>query len=399
LSADAIVVGAGIAGLSAAWELARGGASVVVVDMASIPGGHAVMATGDLCIVGTPMQEASGVHDTPELATQDFLTWGEDANAEWVRTYATTSRREIYDWVTAMGVTFEKLVNPPGNSVQRTHRTRGRGLALVSAVYASCGEERGIRFLFNNRVDRLITEAGRVIGVSTTNVRTSEMLEAKSRVVVLATGGFQSNLDMVRENWPSGMPFPSRLLIGSGINSVGLGHKLAQAAGAALTRLDHQWNYITGLPDPRDPDARRGLNAYAMDSVWVNAEGKRFMAERSSTKFGMPLVLKQPGSTYWSVFDEAAKKSFWVAGSDWGDFSVIDRVIFGDKNLVKSAATLADLATRIGLPRDRLLKPWSGTTVSPRAVSTKTSGASGPARSTNRRRSGRRLTMPHNSFR
>ena len=58
---DAIVVGSGIAGLSAAYELALGGARVTVIDMASVFGGHAVMATGDLCLVGTPFQEAQGV--------------------------------------------------------------------------------------------------------------------------------------------------------------------------------------------------------------------------------------------------------------------------------------------------------------------------------------------------
>ena len=82
---DAIVVGAGIAGLSAAWELAQGGAMVVVVDMASVFGGHAVMATGDLCLIGTPEQAERGIKDTPEVALNDFVTWGEDPNPEWTR--------------------------------------------------------------------------------------------------------------------------------------------------------------------------------------------------------------------------------------------------------------------------------------------------------------------------
>src|SRR5579863_2229481 len=108
-SPDAIVVGAGIAGLSAAYELAKGGAGVLVVDVASVFGGHAVMATGDLCIVGTPYQESQGFHDTPDLAYGDFVSWGEDANTKWVRYYVDHSREEIYDWLVGMGVTFEAL--------------------------------------------------------------------------------------------------------------------------------------------------------------------------------------------------------------------------------------------------------------------------------------------------
>ena len=82
VDADVVIVGAGISGVSAALEAARGGASVLVVDMWSIFGGHAVMSHGGLCIVDTPVQKAQGVSDSAELAEKDFLTWGEDADAE-----------------------------------------------------------------------------------------------------------------------------------------------------------------------------------------------------------------------------------------------------------------------------------------------------------------------------
>src|SRR5262249_31939676 len=75
---DVIVVGAGISGLSAALDLARGGAKVVVIDMSSVFGGHAVMSQGSVSIVATPAQERAGIHDSPELAFEDFHQWGED---------------------------------------------------------------------------------------------------------------------------------------------------------------------------------------------------------------------------------------------------------------------------------------------------------------------------------
>jgi flavocytochrome c len=347
---DAIVVGAGIAGLSAAYELAKGGARVLVVDIASVFGGHAVMATGDLCIVGTPYQESQGAHDTADIAYGDFMAWGEDANPDWARYYVDHSREEIYDWLVSLGVTFEALVSPAGNSVRRTHRTKGRGIGVVSPIYAECLKLPGITFAWNTRVERLLTDGRRVVGVAMTNVRTDAKSEARAAAVVLATGGFQSNLDMVRESWPHELRFPERLLIGSGINSLGSGHKIARAVGADLTRMDHQWNYITGLPDPRFPGTERGLNAYNVDSVWLNSDGKRFIAERSSPKSGFPALVAQKGSTYWSIFDESAKHAFWVAGSDWGSFDVIERLIFGNADLVKSAGSLAELAEKVGLP-------------------------------------------------
>jgi flavocytochrome c len=351
---DAIVVGAGIAGLSAAYELAKGGAQVLVVDIASVFGGHAVMATGDLCIVGTPYQESQGFHDTPDIAYGDFMSWGEDANAKWVRYYVDHSREEIYDWLVSLGVTFEALVNPAGNSVRRTHRAKGRGIGVVSPIYAECLEQPGIAFAWNTRVESLLVDGRRIVGVATKNVRTDAKSELRAEAVVLATGGFQSNLDMVRESWPKGMPFPEHLLIGSGINSRGDGLQIARAAGAELTRLDHQWNYITGLPDPRFPGTQRGLNAFNIDSIWVNSDGKRFIAERSSPKFGFPTLVAQKGSTYWSIFDESTKRAFWVAGSDWGSFDVIEKLIFGNPDLVKSAGSLEELAQKAGLPAAEL---------------------------------------------
>ena len=349
-TADAIVVGSGIAGLSAAYELANGGQSVIVVDMASIFGGHAVMATGDLALVGTPFQEAQGQHDSVEIALKDLKDWGEDPDPYWSRYYVEHSRSDVYDWVTSMGVTFERLVAPAGNSVLRTHRTKGRGIGLVSPIFSACARRPNISFRWNTRVDRLLTESGRITGVATTNTRTNETVLLRGRVVVLATGGFQSNLDMVRASWRADVPFPERFLVGSGLNSMGTGHKVAQAAGAALTRLDHQWNYITGLPDPRFPGGNRGLNAYNNDSIWVNSDAKRFLAEKTSAKFGFPVVARQKGSTYWSIFDEPAKKTFWIAGSDWASFDVIEQQIFANPALVKSAATIEELAPKCGLP-------------------------------------------------
>jgi flavocytochrome c len=349
-TADAIVVGGGIAGLSAAYELASGGASVIVVDMASIFGGHAVMATGDLALVATPFEEQHGVKDSVELALKDMKDWGEDPDPFWSRYYVEHSRTEVYDWLVSMGITFEKLVENPGNSVVRQHRTKGRGIGLVSPIFTECARRPNISFRWNSRVDRLLKENGRVSGVVATNTRTNDQIELHGRVVVLATGGFQSNLDMVRANWRSDVPFPERFLVGSGLNSTGTGHEVARAAGAALTRLDHQWNYITGLPDPRFPDGKRGLNGYNAYSIWVNAEGKRFVAERISAKLGFPVVARQKGSTYWSVFDEASKRNFWMAGSDWSSFDAIEKQIFGNPALVKSAATIEELATKCGLP-------------------------------------------------
>lgn len=354
-SADVIVVGAGISGLSAALDLGRGGAKVTVIDMASVFGGHAVMSQGSLCIVGTPTQKRFGIQDSPDLAFQDFHRWGEDPATDWVRYYVDHSKRDIYDWVDELGVQFYEVVASSGNSVAREHQPVGRGIGLVTPIYRSCLELGTIDFLWNSKVQQLLTVDRRVNGVLIRDMRTGVERKLSSKAVILATGGFQNNLEMVREFWPAEFRFPERILAGSGKNSIGLGHQMAKAVGGELVKMDHQWNYFTGLPDPRSPGSNRGLNATNLYGILVNSEGRQFVNFHSWAKEGMPALLRQKHATCWCIFDEANKHNFIVSGSDWADFKKVDKLILQDPKLVKRADTIEKLAELSGLPVQNLV--------------------------------------------
>lgn len=349
---DAIVVGAGLSGLAAALEIARGGGRVTVVDKASVFGGHAVMAMGDLSLVGTPAQTVRGIRDTPELAEADIMRWGASRSPEWVRLYAEKSREEVYDWLMGLGVEFDQVLKGPGteNTVPRVHRTKGRGIGLVGPVFRECLKYPTIKFVWNCRVDRLLVEAGQVCGVALTDLRTGLTREERAPGVIVATGGFQSNLDMVREYWGQGHMFPARFLAGSGINSTGEGHRFAGAVGAALVDMDRQMNLASGILDPRDPGGKRGLNARAYDSLWVNVNGRRFCAEFEDPEDELSALLRQPQATYWAVFDEETKRGFMVSGSDWGAFERIERLILANPAITRTASTVGELAAVAGLP-------------------------------------------------
>jgi succinate dehydrogenase/fumarate reductase flavoprotein subunit len=160
---------------------------------------------------------------------------------------------------------------------------------------------------------------------------------------------------MVRAYWPENVRFPEGILAGSGLNSLGSGHRVAEKAGAALHYMDHQWNYATGLPDPRYPGAYRGLNASNNSSIWVNAQGKRFANEVSSVKVEFAALVAQEPSRYWAIFDEKSKRQFAITGSDWADFKVLEEVIFENSHVMKSASTLEGLAKAAGLPERALV--------------------------------------------
>ncbi len=353
---DVIVVGAGISGLSAALDLGRGGAKVTVIDMSSVFGGHAVMSQGSVSIVATPAQERAGIQDSPDLAFEDFHRWGEDPATDWVRYYVDNSRRDIYDWLDELGIRFSEVLGSSGNSVAREHQPVGRGIGLVTPIYRSCLERGNIDFAWNTKAEQLLTSDGRVVGVLVRDMRTGDERELRGRAVILATGGFQSNLDMVREFWPAEFRFPERILAGSGRNSIGLGHQMAQAVGGDLVHMDYQWNYFTGLPDPRYPGSNRGLNTTNLYGILVSAEGRRFANFHGWAKEVMPILLKQENATCWCIFDETGKPFFSVSGSDWGDFQKVEKLILQNPDLVKQADTLERLAELSGLPVKNLVE-------------------------------------------
>jgi predicted oxidoreductase len=346
-----VVIGGGIAGLAAAVEAAAGGAPVVLIDKWSVFGGHAVVSGGGVAMVGTPVQVAAGVTDSPSVAAEDFLAWGQDADEGWVKRYVGGSRSEVHDWLTTLGVVFTEVVQLPGNRVARYHRTRDGGLGLVTPIFRNA-VALGVQFRWNEEVTELVVEEGRVIGVRTRGVRDGRPRERRAAAVVLATGGFQNDLERVRASWPADLPVPDRILAGSGVNSLGDGIDLARQAGAALHRMDHQWNVATGLPDPRD--GKRGLSVELPQSIWVNQSGARFVDERAGPRVTLPAVLAQPGGSFWAILDADGARSMAVAGPGWGDRARVEREILADRALVARSNTVAGLAGVAGLPAETL---------------------------------------------
>jgi predicted oxidoreductase len=352
-AADAIVVGAGLSGLSAAIEMGRAGVQVLVIDMNSVAGGHAVLA-GGVALVGTPVQEKAGVKDSPELAYRDWMEWTDDGDPVWTRYYAENSRAMIYDWVTAMGVEFVRAGAANGNSVPRFHFTSGRALHLVMPMFKTALALPGVSFLWNAKAERLVVEDGVVRGVAIRHLRTGRTETLRAASTVLATGGFESDLDRVLGNWTPGLPRPDRLLVGSAISATGSGHDMATAAGGALTRINRHYIYIDGLPDPRDPDGIHALTGGNGRAMWVNAQGRRFTNEAGWDKQILVDLLGQEPSTYWAVFDESARDAFGVRGAAWVSTPVEGHPILDNPKSAHKAESLDALAAMAGLPADAL---------------------------------------------
>ncbi|MDZ7639396.1 MAG: FAD-dependent oxidoreductase [Bryobacterales bacterium] len=347
--ADIVIVGSGIGGLSAAWEAGRRGLNVVVLDMFSVYGGHAVMSEGGLCIVDTPLQREQGISDSADLAAGDFESWGVDANVGWVGEYTRRSNEQIFEWLHGLGVQFNGLRKQAGNRVARFHTNAQRGLGIVAPIYRDCLRYPNIRFVWNQQAVSLLKADSRVVGVRVRNTRTGREGSIHAGSVVVATGGYQSSLELVKTSWPKGVAFPENLLLGSGIHATGSGLALARAAGGSTERMDHQWNYPWGMTDPRFPGARRGLNARIVDSIWVDVNGRRFVNEALNARDALAVLLQQTPPMYWAVFDEPGKLSMSVAGTDWVQFSRIEKLLLENPAVTVKAETLDELAAKMNV--------------------------------------------------
>jgi len=353
--ADVIIIGAGLSGLSAAVEMGRSGLKVLVIDMNSVAGGHTMLA-GGVAMVATPLQERLGIDDSAELAYRDWMDWTEDGDTEWTRYYATNSREMIYDWVTEMGVEFVRIVPGHGNSVPRFHFTKGRAAHLVLPIFRTALRLPNVSFRWNFRAQKLLLEGNRVTGVVVRDLRSGEVQSLFADNVVLATGGFESDVERVLENWISDSPSPDRLLIGAAISATGSGHDMATDAGAGLVRIDRHYIYVNGFIDPHDSQQNHALTAGNDHSLWLNASGRRFTNEAGFDKDILVDLLQQERSTYWMVFDEAARDSFGVRGAAWLKSPSQSHPILDNPQVVKRAKSLRELAVLAGLPAEVLIQ-------------------------------------------
>ena len=354
LHAEAIVVGAGLSGLSAAVEMGRGGVNVVLLDMNSVMGGHAVMA-GGFAIVDTPVQHEQGFKDSPESAYADWMEWTEDGNPEWTRYYAENSREMIYDWAAEMGAEFVRVQAGYENSVPRFHFTPRGALDVVLALYRAALQLPSVTFEWNEKVERLVVEEGQVTGVVTRNLRTGAERTLSAPHVVLATGGFEGNLERVLEYWRTDLPKPDRLVLGASIHATGEGHDLAREAGAYLTWMNRHYIYTNGMVDPRDPAKTLAITGGNSDALWVNARGQRFTNEAGFDKAILVDMLDEDPATYWAIFDESSRDTFSMRGREWINNPSEGHTVLDNPAATIKAQSVEQLAAMTGLPGERLM--------------------------------------------
>ncbi|HEY2449162.1 MAG TPA: FAD-binding dehydrogenase [Mycobacterium sp.] len=306
--ADVIIVGAGLAGLVAACEVVDRGKRVLIVDQENSAnlGGQAFWSFGGLFFVDSPEQRRLGVHDSHELALQDWLgTAAFDRQEDywprqWAHAYVDFAAGEKRSWLRARGLRIFPLVGwaerggydaqGHGNSVPRFHITWGTGPALVEIFARRLRDQPNVRFAHRHQVDELIVEGEAVTGVRGTVLEPSAEsrgvsssrkaigeFEFRASAVIVTSGGIGGNHDMVRANWPKRMGrVPEQLLAGVPAHVDGRMIAITEKAGARVINRDRMWHYTEGITnyDPIWP--LHGIRIIpGPSSMWLDAKGKR----------------------------------------------------------------------------------------------------------------------------
>jgi uncharacterized protein len=308
---DVVVVGAGLAGLVATAELADAGKRVILLEQepeASL-GGQAWWSFGGLFLIDSPEQRRLRVHDSLELARQDwFGTAGFDRASDhwprlWAEAYLQFAAGEKRAWLKDQGIGFFPVVGwaerggytatGHGNSVPRFHIVWGTGPGVVEpfARRVRAAVEAGrVELRFRHRVSELVVTGGTVTGVRGTVLESSGVArgEASSRTgigdfaitaqaVVVTAGGIGGNHELVRRNWPARLgPAPQRLLSGVPAHVDGRMLEATEAAGASVVNSDRMWHYTEGIANHSPVWAQHGIRILpGPSSMWLDATGKR----------------------------------------------------------------------------------------------------------------------------
>lgn len=357
MRADAVIVGAGLAGLVAACELAARGRNVLLLDQEGPQslGGQAFWSLGGLFMVDTPEQRRLRIRDSADLALSDWLGSAQFDGPQdhWPRrvaeAYVAFAAGPMRAWLAGLGLRWFPVVGwaerggalaqGHGNSVPRFHITWGTGPGVLApflrlaADHVAAGR---LRIAHRHRVTALLTEGGRVTGVAgevladddaprgaPTGRTVTGGFEVRAGAVIVTSGGIGGDLERVRRAWPVARlgPAPARMVAGVPAHVDGAMIDVAAGAGAALINTDRMWHYTEGLRNWAPIWKDHGIRILpGPSSLWFDALGQRMEAPclpGFDTLGTLKRILSTGHAHSWFILTQAIiRKEFALSGSE-----------------------------------------------------------------------------------
>ena len=342
-SYDVIVVGSGGAGMAAAISAKDAGADVAIFEKMPVIGGNTSKSSGGMNASETKFQKEQGIEDSNDLFYEETLKGGKGTNDPELLRYMVDNSADAIDWLDSMGIRLNKITFSGGFSVARIHRPEDGsavGGYLVNGLYYNL-MEREVPIFVNAEVTDLTDTDGAVTGVTVKIDGKEKTIKAKS--VVLATGGFGSNMDMITKFKPELEGYVTTNHEGA----TGDGIALAEEEGAETVQMDQIQIHPTVYQETSYlvSEAVRGEGA-----ILVNSEGKRFYNEMETRDKVSAAINALPERSAYVVFDQALRERA----------TAIEQ--YDELGMVVEGETVADLAKEIGVPEENLvatLETWN----------------------------------------
>ncbi|MBE9916679.1 flavocytochrome c [Paenibacillus donghaensis] len=300
---DVVIIGAGGAGFSAALEAKQAGASVVLLEKMPTVGGNTLISGGEMNAAGTWVQQKMGIKDSVDLFAEDTLKGGDNVgDPEMVRVLAENATAAA-EWLkNDIKVNFleDHLFQFGGHSVKRALIPEGHtGAELITKLKTKL-DDMGIDLKTNTKAEKLLTDdSGKVNGVEATGANGTKITFHANKGVVIATGGFGSNVEMRKQYNPE---FDEKYMTTDAPGSTGDGIVMAQAVGAALTNMESIQTYPVCNPVT-------GVISLVADSrfdgaILVNQSGKRFVEELERRDVISRAILAQEGGYAYQLWNQ-----------------------------------------------------------------------------------------------
>merc|ERR1712045_410785 len=280
----AVVLGGGLAGVSACNTILENGGKVVLLDKSSFCGGNSTKATSGINGSATKTQAAKGINDSVDIFLADTLKGGAK-KPEIAKVLCQNSAADV-DWlIDKFDLDLSLVARLGGHSQPRTHRGKERfpGMtityALIQMLEKIAEKTDRARIITKAEVFKLIMNGNAVVGCE---YRKAGQQFKEFGPVVFASGGFGADFtqnSLLAQYRPDLMHLPTT----NGEHCTGDGIKMGEAIGAKSIDLEWVQVHPTGLVKPDDPDAKiKFLAAEALRGVGglvLDANGKRFANE------------------------------------------------------------------------------------------------------------------------
>ncbi len=357
-TADVIVVGSGLAGHAATYAALEAGASVLWIEKNPVRGGSTAIATGTYAAAGTTLQQEKGIKDSQQNFIDDINRIGKGKANQSILQVFVEKAAAVWEWFVHAGLPVDTKRSPfidPAHSpysVPRTYVPAPNKSSQYTDVLFSRIQQHGdrLRMLLSTKAEQLIIENGRICGVIA--ISSEGTLTLKAKTVILATGGYGSNREMIEEFSPKykeimtvTLPF-----------ATGDGHRMASRVGAQLVNMDYICGYFGGIPSgPGKYEIGFGdLTSGAADGwkgeIWVNKRGERFVNEDDPDEDPRETALnEQPDLESIIIFDQGMvdfNKRFPIAN--------FEKRLAENSYAVKKAATIEELCAAFNLPVDQV---------------------------------------------